>query len=184
MTAKIRLPGMLALAAATALTLAACGSGGDTDTAETTAAPTTTAAETTVTATGTDDQGAAADESGGAATDAGAGQGDENAPATDDTSAPSPHEEARAREAAYLADLDAVGVEYTTELRAIDAGSVTCLFLEQRRPYSEVVDYVNRNMGLDGRQAGAVARAAVHNFCPEQEAYANEAEADYRTGGE
>lgn len=199
MAATLRRSGLLVLAAATAVTLAACGSDGTADPAPTTGAEssTTTAAPTETTTAGDEPagDGSAGTETGGAAT------GDEGGDAG--AGAPAPHTGAEGgaaagpgqeggpdrsmhgpAEIAFLEQIDAVGVPYPNETAAIDAGNVTCILMERRAPYSEAVDYIQRNLRTDAGQTGAVARAGIDHFCPEQFDYAAEAEERFRTNSE
>lgn len=89
-----------------------------------------------------------------------------------------------ATEQAFFDQIDANGVTYPTLLAAADAGNVTCEFFQREEPYSTVVGYVQSNLGTDAGDTGAVARAAVDNLCPDQEQYADEAEARFRMGEE
>ncbi|GEM_PF-6259426 len=193
MTATLRRSGLLVLAAATAVTLAACGSEDAADPAPTTGAAsstTTTTAAPAETTTDTDEPAAAEPseteaETGGADT-GGAATGDadggaEAQPGQEDGPDRSMHGPA---EIAFLEQIDAVGVPYPDEVAAIDAGNVTCTFMERRQPYSEAVDYIQRNLRTDAGQTGAVARAGIDHFCPEQFDYAAGAEERFRTGDE
>lgn len=197
MTATLRRSGLLVLAAATAVTLAACGSDGTADPAPTTGAASSTTTTTAVPAETTPDtdEPAAAESSetegetggadtGGAATGGGTGDADggtEAQPGQEDGPDRSMHGPA---EIAFLEQIDAVGVPYPDEVAAIDAGNVTCIFMERRQPYSEAVDYIQRNLRTDAGQTGAVARAGIDHFCPEQFDYAAGAEERFRTGDE
>lgn len=199
MTATLRRSGLLVLAAAAAVTLAACGSDGTADPAPTTGAESsTTTAAPTETTTESDEpaaEGPTATETGGAATgdgadDAGAGTPAPNADADVGAAAGPGQNSGPDRsmhgpaETAFLDQIDAVGVSYPNEVAAIDAGNVTCIFMERRQPYSEVVDYIQRNLRTDAGQTGAVARAGIDHFCPEQFDYAAEAEERFRTNSE